>query len=506
MNCAALVLSFKLRLSAYKVKERRSMIAKRSLAALSPIITLPADKPEPVWLTGLATLTVDFLAISAAYWLAVSVHYLIAPGSLDFYVQLFPGICVFLVAFATQGLYPGFLLHPAEETRRVFSCISTVFLLIACTAYLRHSAEWYSRSMFLAVWVAGAPVVLIARHLSRHYLSRTSWWGMSAVVLGSGSSAQRVIRMLEKRTLGVRVKGVLTDTPPASWPEGFPPILGDINTAPQIAMRRFAQYAIVAMPNSRHSELRHTIQDCCRGFSHVLLMPDMPGICSLGVLAREIGGELGFELPQRLFHQSAAFLKRAVDLFISLLVLALLFPLFLLITLAVKLTSPGPIFYGHSRYGRDGDIFQALKFRTMVRDSDAMLEEYLRDHPEDREEWNRDRKLRHDPRITAIGHWLRRYSLDELPQLWNVIKGDMSLVGPRPIVAAEIPKYGLGYNLYTRVRPGITGLWQVSGRNNTTYEERVAFDEYYVRNWSIWLDSYILARTAKVVLTAHGAY
>jgi Undecaprenyl-phosphate galactose phosphotransferase WbaP len=268
----------------------------------------------------------------------------------------------------------------------------------------------------------------------------------------------------------------------------------------------FAQYAIVAMPNTRHPELRHTIQDCCRGFRHVLLMPDMPGVCSLGVLAREIGGELGFELPQRLFHQSAAFAKRTIDLSISLFVLALLLPLFLLIMLAVRVTSPGPIFYGHSRYGRDGDLFKALKFRTMAMNSDAILEEHLRRHPELREEWNRDHKLKNDPRITSIGTWLRRYSLDELPQLWNVIKGDMSLVGPRPIVAAEIPKYGLGYNLYTRVRPGITGLWQVSGRNNTTYEERVAFDEYYVRNWSIWLDSYILARTAKVVLTADGAY
>lgn len=482
------------------------MVAKRALAAIAPVVTIPAGKPEPVWFTGVATLTVDFLAISAAYWVAVLLRYLMTPGSLDFYLQLFPGICLFLIAFAAQGLYPGLLLHPAEETRRVFSCVSTVFLLIACTTYLRHSAEWYSRSMFLILWAAGAPVVLLARHLSRHFLSRSPWWGVSAVVLGSGSSAQRVIRMLEKKTLGVRVKGVLTDGPITSWPSEFPPILGDINSAPQIANSGFAQYAIVAMPNSRHSELRHTIQDCCRGFSHVLLMPDMPGICSLGVLGREIGGELGFELPQRLFHQSAAFAKRSIDLSISLFVLALLSPLFLLITLAVRLTSPGPIFYGHSRYGRDGSIFNALKFRTMAMNSDVILEEYLRKHPEFREEWNRDHKLKNDPRVTSIGKWLRRYSLDELPQLWNVIKGDMSLVGPRPIVAAEIPKYGLGYELYTRVRPGITGLWQVSGRNNTTYDERVAFDEYYVRNWSIWLDSYILARTIKVVLTAHGAY
>ena len=481
------------------------MVAKRVLT-ISPVISIPAGKQEPVWFTGAATLLVDFLAISFAYWIAVLIRYVLTPGSVNFYLELFPGVSLFLIAFLAQGLYPGLLLHPAEETRRVFSCITTVFLLIACMAYLRHSAEWYSRSVFLVTWAAGAPVVLVARHLSRSLLCRSPWWGVSAVVLGSGSSAQRVIRMLEKKTLGVRVKGVLTDGPVTSWPGHFPPILGDVSCAPQIAAQGFAQYAIVAMPNSHHTELRHTIQDFCRGFRHVLLMPDMPGICSLGVRAREIGGEVGFELPQRLFHQSAAFSKRAIDLIISSFILTLLLPLFLLITLAIRVTSPGPIYYGHSRYGRDGGLFKALKFRTMAMNSDQILEEYLRKHPEFRAEWNRDHKLKNDPRVTSIGRWLRRYSLDELPQLWNVVKGDMSLVGPRPIVAAEIPKYGLGYDLYTRVRPGITGLWQVSGRNNTTYDERVAFDEYYVRNWSIWLDSYILARTAKVVLTADGAY
>jgi lipopolysaccharide/colanic/teichoic acid biosynthesis glycosyltransferase len=142
----------------------------------------------------------------------------------------------------------------------------------------------------------------------------------------------------------------------------------------------------------------------------------------------------------------------------------------------------------------------------MVVNAEQALWDHLQAHPEDQVAWRCDQKLRKDPRITAVGKWLRRYSLDELPQLWNVLIGDMSLVGPRPIVKAEIAKYGDGYDLYMRVPPGITGLWQVSGRNNTTYQERVAFDEYYVRNWSIWLDAYILARTVKVVVTAEGAY
>jgi lipopolysaccharide/colanic/teichoic acid biosynthesis glycosyltransferase len=142
----------------------------------------------------------------------------------------------------------------------------------------------------------------------------------------------------------------------------------------------------------------------------------------------------------------------------------------------------------------------------MVTNADAVLQEYLRNNGEAAAEWQRDHKLKNDPRVIRIGKLLRRLSLDELPQLWNVLKGQMSLVGPRPIVESEIARYGRRYEFYARVRPGITGLWQVSGRNNTTYEERVSFDEYYVRNWSCWLDAYVLVCTIKAVLKADGAY
>jgi lipopolysaccharide/colanic/teichoic acid biosynthesis glycosyltransferase len=142
----------------------------------------------------------------------------------------------------------------------------------------------------------------------------------------------------------------------------------------------------------------------------------------------------------------------------------------------------------------------------MYQNASEILRTHLQRNPEALAEWRNDQKLRNDPRITPAGKFLRRYSLDELPQLFNVLAGEMGLVGPRPIVTAEIEKYGAAFSLYTRVLPGITGLWQVSGRNNTTYGERVAFDEYYVRNWSVWLDAYILARTVKAVLSADGAY
>lgn len=478
----------------------------KSAVAHSTMLPYLQGMQRPGWLTSASLLIADVIALSSVFWLAVTSRLVITHGDLSFYLGFYPGIVLFVGAFWLQGLYPGLLLHPAEELRRTCSAVTVVFLLVACSTFVLHNAQWYSRSIFLITWAAGMPVVLLVRHLARVTLGKNQWWGIRAVVLGSGPAAQRIIRALRDERLGVRVTGVLGDEPPTVWSPDLPPFLGDFTSAPHIAGLRLANYAIVAVPEKSYSEVRHLIQDHCRGFSHVLLVPDMYGLCSLGVITREIRGEVGFELPQKLFHRNAAITKRALDFVLTAIVMMLIAPLFFLISLTIKLTSRGPVFYGHPRYGRDGREFKALKFRTMVQNGDAVLAEYFRSHPSELLAWERDHKLKLDPRVTAVGKWLRRYSLDELPQLCNVALGHMSLVGPRPIVTAEIPKYGRGYNLYTRVAPGITGLWQVSGRNNTTYEERVAFDEYYVRNWSIWLDAYILVRTVKVILTAEGAY
>jgi len=479
------------------------MGAKPVLAPIPPL-AVKTSGAAPAWYSYIAMLAVDVAALSIVYWLAVIGRNIITPGSMRFYVGLFPGISLFVLAFCTQGLYPGILLHPAEEIRRIFNCISIVFLLVVCTTFLWHNAASYSRSIFLITWTLGSPAVLIARHVARHYLARSEWWGIPAVVLGSGPVAQKVVRDLTNRSLGVRITAVLDDFSVRSYTS----TLGPVPSArvPHSRLSLAADYAIVALPDNPSVELRHMLRDYCQGFHHVILVPDMPGIGSLGMTARDIGGDVVFEVRQRLFHKSAGIAKRALDLALSTAGLVALAPLFLVLTLAIRLTSPGPAFYGQNRHGRGGGVFKALKFRTMVQHGDQILEKYLREHTEELSAWQRDQKLKNDPRVTAIGKLLRHCSLDELPQLWNVLCGQMSLVGPRPIVSAEIPKYGRGYDLYTRVLPGITGLWQVSGRNNTTYEERVTFDEYYVRNWSIWLDAYILIRTVKTVLTAEGAY
>jgi Undecaprenyl-phosphate galactose phosphotransferase WbaP len=198
--------------------------------------------------------------------------------------------------------------------------------------------------------------------------------------------------------------------------------------------------------------------------------------------------------------------KRLMDIVLTLVGGMLLLPLLFYIAVAVKMSSRGPVLYANERIGRDGRRFRMWKFRSMFTNGDVLLEYYLDAHPEFREEWETTQKLKWDPRITRIGRFIRKTSLDELPQLWNVLRGDMSLVGPRPILLEEETKYGDYYALYTMVAPGITGMWQVSGRSNTSYQERLDLVAYYVRNWSLWLDIYLLMRTVRIVLFGKGAY
>jgi Undecaprenyl-phosphate galactose phosphotransferase WbaP len=198
-------------------------------------------------------------------------------------------------------------------------------------------------------------------------------------------------------------------------------------------------------------------------------------------------------------------LKRIVDV-IGAAFLGIVFsPLILTVAVLIR-RQGGSVIYRHRRVGRDGKAFDCLKFRSMVPDADRVLRDLLEQHPELRSEWLRDHKLRDDPRITAVGRFLRRTSLDELPQLWNVIRGEMSLVGPRPVVREELLRYGRCACIYLSARPGVTGLWQVTGRNNTDYRRRVVLDVYYVRRQNLLLDLYILAKTTRVVLGGSGAY
>jgi Undecaprenyl-phosphate galactose phosphotransferase WbaP len=284
------------------------------------------------------------------------------------------------------------------------------------------------------------------------------------------------------------------------------PVMGGLEMAPAIARSRYIPYAIVAMPGVPRDRLLNLLEQYGQTFAHLLIIPDLFGFSSLWVVAKDMGGVLGLEIRQQLLLPGPRLVKFLIDRLTTLCGGLLVFPLFLLIAILIRIDSPGPIFYGQTRIGQNGQRFKAWKFRSMVVNADQVLKDYLAAHPEMKEDWLQNQKLRSDPRVTRVGRFLRQTSLDELPQLWNILRGEMSLVGPRPIIDEEVERYGDKFGLYTKVTPGLTGLWQVSGRNNLSYEERVNLDAYYVRNWSVWLDVYILIRTIWVVISGEGAY
>jgi Undecaprenyl-phosphate galactose phosphotransferase WbaP len=277
------------------------------------------------------------------------------------------------------------------------------------------------------------------------------------------------------------------------------------------AVERFVRqnairHAVMWLPDLPNSQVPVMVDRYSRMIPHLLLASDSSALPSLWHSNRSMGWFAGMELRNGRMLAGLQFIKRSVDIVVSAAALLLSGPLLVLIALSVRLTSPGPIFFSHVRIGAGGRRFAAWKFRTMYTNGKELLDKHLDSDPAALAEWLRDQKLRNDPRVTPLGKYLRKWSLDELPQIWNVLHGDMSIVGPRPIVNDEIIRYGDVFELYTSVKPGITGLWQVSGRNNTTYEERVRFDAYYVLNWSPWLDVYILIKTVVTIIRRTGAY
>lgn len=451
----------------------------------------------------------DAFAVSGCSAAVVLLRYFLGGHfTLTFYLGLGFVTLLFLLVYALLGLYPGIGLHPVTELRKIFHGTTLSFLIVATATFFARDAEAYSRTVVIGAWAFSLFGVAATRMALRHYLSRQPWWGERIVIIGSYKSAVRVYETLMRNAnLGFRPLGLIlvpSGDECASPPD--PRILGDLPAAAAIGSALQSRFAMIALPERSAAEVAEITHRYAAGFHRVIVISDLFNLASLQVTTVDVGGYLGVEFRHRLLFRTPRFVKRSLDLIAAFAGLILLSPFFLLMGILIRLSSPGPIFYSQSRIGYGGARFRAWKFRTMCKDADQVLKAYLKSRPALREEWACEQKLKSDPRVTRVGRFLRASSLDELPQLWNVIKGEMSLIGPRPIVDSEIEKYGRQFDLYKRVRPGISGLWQVSGRNNTTYSERVRFDDYYVRNWSVWLDLHIIARTVRVVLTREGAY
>ncbi len=419
--------------------------------------------------------------------------------------QLFPLLAIAVVTFTFGGAYRICGLHPSQELRRIALLDNTsLLLLLLANLLMSESNTPYELSLICSTLIFLNLIHPGVRLVSRTLLSTQRWWGWSVVVVGHREHAHRVLRHIQKNAeLAMRPVRLLTSDEfraPSSTPEKE-------KLARDTVAQSHASIVVMAVEDSDPSSYCSDIDFWSTQTKDVIIVPSDFQWPTLWTEARDIGGIMGLHARAKLLSQWRLLSKRMLDIGLILLFAPILLPICLLIAVLVRLNSSGPIFFGHQRIGRYGRTFTAWKFRSMVTNANEALEKYLEDHPELHEEWHRDHKLKNDPRIIpGVGHIIRKFSLDELPQLWNVLVGDMSLVGPRPIVESEIEKYCDVFPLYLKVTPGITGLWQVSGRNNTTYQERITLDAFYVRNWSPWLDLYILARTIKTVLLREGAY
>jgi len=452
----------------------------------------------------------DVLSLLAAGLAAFGVRYwmgdLVNP---PFYWRLVPLILVFPAIYALQRLYPAVGLSPVEELRRLTISTSAVFLLITAFTFWMRTAEYYSRLIFAFAWAFALLTAPGCRWLMRAIAVRFGGWGEPVAIIGCGGQAQRIGQFLiERLHLGLRpVAYIDCAAMPCEAGLSLPIFTFDEEANLNATLSNAGLHTALLVTSELPTELQDAIvNEQYFKFRHLILISNLNWVGSVGINPHDLEGFLGLEVRQNLLNDWQQRFKRLLDICLSALGGLVALPFLLLIALLIRLDSPGKVLYGHSRIGRGGHPITVWKFRTMVADADQILGEYLDQNPGCLSEWKANHKIKSDPRITRFGKFLRKFSLDELPQLWNVLKGEMSLVGPRPIVTSEIQYYQQGFDLYKRVRPGLTGMWQVSGRTDVTYDERVRLDEYYVRNWSLWLDIYIIVRTVLVVLQGKGAY
>jgi Undecaprenyl-phosphate galactose phosphotransferase WbaP len=457
-------------------------------------------------LTLVCLLVSDALALTVSGVLAVLLRYMIG-GQFEFstYTQLVPMLFVFIAAFFLVGLYQNTALNPVEELRLSSITVTLVYVFLGVASFLFKSTDLYSRGVFVVAWVFTLFAVPLMRALTRAVFAHRQWWGHPVVILGANATAQTAIEVLRRQVgLGLTPVGVLGSSSQSDL--GGVPVIGGFELMEVLAKQLHVRHALIAMPDASRDELLEVIEQASSAFPKVFVLPNLMGVASLWAVARDFGGLLGLEVRQNLLNPSSRVLKRILDVVLVVLSSPFTLTVGACIALAIKLESRGTILYSHARVGLGGREFYALKFRSMIWNSDHLLKQHFEENQAARDEWQLTQKLKFDPRVTKVGRFLRLLSLDELPQLWNVLRGEMSLIGPRPIVKAEISKYEGAFGLYCRVLPGLGGLWQVSGRSNTKYEERIRLDTYYVRNWSVWLDMYLIARTVTSVLKREGAY
>ena len=452
----------------------------------------------------LAIVLAELAALGIRNWLMDGTYYWVS----SFYLYVVTPL-LFMGFIYTKGLYQRKMLFWQIAEKLFHACLYGILLSIVLL-FAAQVSEQVSRLYVGLLACLVFPALLAVRWIIGKGFIRRLRLRTPLLIVGAGLSADAVVREIRRDTgMEYHIIGFLEDGEPKTDLLRDYPVLGGFDDLEKVVKETGVQSILIAAPGLPQEELAALIYRAQTAAEDVGIIPNLVAVPMSNVTVETFFDEkiMVLHVKNNLAKASNRLIKRIFDLCLTIPGIIILSPVFLWIAWKIRKDSEGPVIYKSPRIGKNGKTFICYKFRSMYMNSDTILQKYLASHPKEKAEWDKYLKLKHeDPRVTPAGAFLRRTSLDEIPQLFNVLKGEMSLVGPRPILPKEMERYGVSIRNYNSVLPGITGLWQTSGRSDVDFEGRVRMDDWYIHNWSVWIDIVMLWRTVAVVLAHKGAY
>lgn len=459
----------------------------------------------------------DYLAVTFAVISACYLRGIILPGyfpvlseisiSNKYIYFIFP--FVYFLFLSYEGMYIKRLPF-WKNVEIIFRICTYISALTIAMMYFTGTAENISRIFVSLIWLISFIYLISARHITKRMLVSTGLWQKPVVIVGAGKTAEILAKNFEDEpNLGYKIVGLVEDNLMERSLLHRYQCIGSFINADKAIIESGVQDVILATPGLSREEMLDLVYRIQPHVRNLTIVPDLFGVPLSNMEVETLYNDktVMLKVCNNLSLLRNRLLKRGFDIALGIVIFISIAPLLLLLYLLIRYDSEGPALHLAKRLGKNEKQFLCYKFRTMYVEADNMLEDHFQQNPEAKEEWDKFAKLKNgDPRVTNVGKWLRKYSLDELPQIINVLKGDMSLVGPRPYLPREKEKMGYFSNTILETVPGITGLWQVSGRNDIEFEGRLQLDSWYVRNWSVWHDMVLLIKTVGVVFGRKGAY
>ncbi|MFC2064827.1 exopolysaccharide biosynthesis polyprenyl glycosylphosphotransferase [Chloroflexota bacterium] len=455
----------------------------------------------------------DLLAISLSFSIAFVIRKALIPVMGGYLTTSLIGPLYLLLILIIPGIFLVFNLYPGHgriglvEFQSTIISISLAYTITALVIFSLGLSQYFSRVVFVSSWVFSLVTILSFRLIVHNRGSLFSWWGKPAVIIGDYQDVNKIIDYLQSaRRIGYKPFAAIL----ISGKENVNSIHGiPVYGLTQDNLHQFRKIGVtLAIYTNRagnfESAIRNHIHTLNNIFPKIIFVLADSNLNLLSMTAIDLAGHPSIVVKYNLLTPVFQKIKRAFDIILCLLSLILTLPIFIIISLILWIDSPGPIFYNQKRMGKNGRIFKLYKFRTMIVGAEEKLEEILENDMESRLEYEEYHKLQNDPRLTRVGRILRRISFDEYPQIWNVIRGEMSWVGPRAYLPSELGSMKDYAETIHRVVPGLTGWWQVMGRHELSFNERLRLDEYYISNFSLLMDAYIILKTVFVVLSGKG--